>query len=167
MVRIYALTTSQYLKPYLQNNIFIKWCTSVTLPSPFAQKLRIQPVEMAQRGPGAFLCGVRMCVGSLLVLRLPPTVQSHAFGREVNRLTELVLRCECECEWLLVSPCWPSDSPREYCTRVYSASHAKAAGTVSRSYSIFGFRKFCLIKCVRGKGVKTRTKYHFQWVVLA
>lgn len=39
-------------------------------------------------------------VGSLQVVRLPPTVQRHAHEANWQR--------RCECEWLFVSQCWPS-----------------------------------------------------------
>ena len=37
---------------------------------------------------------------SPLVLRLPPSVQTHA--REVNWSLYIAHKCECECEWLFV-----------------------------------------------------------------
>ena len=46
-----------------------------------------------------------VCVGSLRVLRLPPTVQKHV--RLIGD-SKIVLRSECERAWLFVSV-WPCD----------------------------------------------------------
>lgn len=50
-----------------------------------------------------FACSHWACMGSLLVLPFPPTVQRHA--REVNWQLWIVCRCTCECG-VFVSLCW-------------------------------------------------------------
>lgn len=47
-------------------------------------------------GSVEFMCSPRSCVGSLQVLLLPPTVQKHAFGVEVEWIISTTPWCECE-----------------------------------------------------------------------
>ena len=79
-------------------------CTVVwwLAPSPHSERV---PGSTPGLGPFCveFACSPRVCVGSLRVLRLPPTVQKKNMHVRLIGVSKIVLRSECERAWFFVS----------------------------------------------------------------